>query len=521
MWISKVKLKNIRGFEDSGDINFSKKINILTGANNSGKSTILKSVYLIQSYDSLNENDITLTKDNGKIEISFEEPFDSLYKNNALDLTKHNKTLEVYLKKTTPSKIEKYLQPKDPQELNIAPNKNPNMTMFAGIPTLQPKHLIFPHLAKRKSTNYQEVINSQTTGNIEDTYRLLYPKIDKLITGLPATRAQFYKICENILQTPISTSALTQHGKMAVISVTDDLSIPITAMGEGTVSLLGLIVDLCVAKNQVFIIEEPENDIHPTALKALLALIEEKSANNQFFISTHSNIVLRYLGGNSKTITYKTSMVLQENMPISSIKLLETPEEKWQALEELGYELYDYNLSSAWLILEEASAEIIIRDILIPYCVKGLLGKLRTFSARSSSEIILKFADFNRLFVFLHLEPIYKNKVWVIIDGGNEEEQIINELKELYVKKNKWKKEHFKQFQEHDFEKYYPSDFQGEVNEVLKITDKKEARNRKKQLVGKVLKWAKKNPEKAKKEFEKSAKEIIIILKSIEKTINS
>jgi hypothetical protein len=57
-------------------------------------------------------------------------------------------------------------------------------------------------------------------------------------------------------------------------------------MGEGIPHLLGLINDLCLAENKLFLIEEPENDIHPKALKRLLDLIIQKSQSNQFVIST-------------------------------------------------------------------------------------------------------------------------------------------------------------------------------------------------------------------------------------------
>ena len=51
-------------------------------------------------------------------------------------------------------------------------------------------------------------------------------------------------------------------------------------MGEGVTNILGLITDLCVAENNIFLIEEPENDIHPKALKALLDLIASKADAN-------------------------------------------------------------------------------------------------------------------------------------------------------------------------------------------------------------------------------------------------
>ena len=41
-------------------------------------------------------------------------------------------------------------------------------------------------------------------------------------------------------------------------------------MGEGVANIVGLLVDLCLAENKLFLIEEPENDIHPKALKGLL-----------------------------------------------------------------------------------------------------------------------------------------------------------------------------------------------------------------------------------------------------------
>src|SRR6266852_237099 len=48
MWVSSLQLNNIRSFAASGDIALSKNINILLGANNAGKSTIIMALYLLQ-----------------------------------------------------------------------------------------------------------------------------------------------------------------------------------------------------------------------------------------------------------------------------------------------------------------------------------------------------------------------------------------------------------------------------------------------------------------------------------------
>ena len=98
----------------------------------------------------------------------------------------------------------------------------------------------------------------------------------------------------------------------------------------------------------------------------------------------------------------------------------------------------------AWLLLEESSAEKIVRSYLIPWFVPSLQSRLRTYSAHSLSEVPTKFSDFNDLLVFLHLEPVYKNRAWVVVDGGTSEMEVIRKLREMYEKSG-WKGDHFSQ----------------------------------------------------------------------------
>lgn len=57
MWVDKLQISNIRSFERL-NLNFSKYINIFIGENNSGKSTILKCLYELQSRNALNSLDL-------------------------------------------------------------------------------------------------------------------------------------------------------------------------------------------------------------------------------------------------------------------------------------------------------------------------------------------------------------------------------------------------------------------------------------------------------------------------------
>jgi len=378
-------------------------------------------------------------------------------------------------------------------------------------------------LSKRKVDVYSENINGSAANSITGNFANLYSKIDRLIAPQfqPANK-EYIEACNNILGFEMSSIA-KGNGKHAVYYVHNLEHIPLTAMGEGVANILGLITDLCIAENKIFLIEEPENDIHPKALKGLMKLIVEKSKTNQFFISTHSNIVMKYLGSSSNSKVFNITNDQRDNekqkMFISKMREVgNNPEERRQVLEDLGYDFFDFDLWKGWLFLEESSAEVLIRDYLIDWFVKHLKNKIRTFSAGGTSKVIPKFEDFDRLFVFLHLEPTYKNKVWVLIDGGENEKNIIETMKAKYVKSG-WNETNFDQFLEHDFEKYYPEEFQERVSVILNIRDTQEKRKQKKELLNEVKEWIKDNEEEAKSKFKESAKEVIEKLKNIAKQI--
>ncbi|MCA9374354.1 AAA family ATPase [Candidatus Peregrinibacteria bacterium] len=501
MKITAIKIENVRGFQKIEKTSFSEKINILIGANNAGKSTILNSIFKLQRSPVLSEKDITIGSNEGTIELYF-KGHHPLVQNNREVLDR----FILYLHKN---------------DRFFGRNDNDNLSRGLNVfPETEPNNLIYPYLSKRKVGKFSSQINENNTNTVSGNLSHLYSKIDRLVTPqFQPGNSQYIKACKDILGFEISSLA-KGDGKEAVYFIHNQEHIPLTSMGEGVSSILGLITDLCIAENKIFIIEEPENDIHPRALKSLLNLIAEKSNSNQFFISTHSNIVMKNLGAveDSKIfhVSNNDSDEKRPNLKKSTlIEVSNEPSERLKVLEELGYELFDFDLWKAWLFLEESSAEVIIRDYLIRWFYPNLKYKLRTFSAQSISRVEEKFEDFNKLFVFLHLEPTYKNKVWVYIDAGEKEEEIISKMQKTYETSG-WKKTNFDQFSEHDFEKYYPKKFQTEVDQILRIKEKNKKREAKKKLLDDVKKWIEENEKEAKTEFEKSASEIISILKRID-----
>lgn len=504
MWISEVTLNNFRSFENA-NIQLSKGINLIVGANNSGKSTLLKSILWLQEGFSLDINDVRISQETGYIRIQIDDvnrEFNKLYVGKkiafGLSIFEGGISLNLTAKDFTSSNV-----------VDINKFKLPNQ---------EPDNFIYPCLAKRKVLSFDETINIGVANLVSGNLSNLYAKIDRISNPTMPANEQFVQACKYILGFEVTTTS-SANGKKATYIVSNYENIPLNAMGEGISNLLGLIVDLCMAENKLFLIEEPENDIHPKALKKLLNLIAEKSVNNQFIITTHSNIVAKYLGALSDSKLFSVSMDFENRIPTSNIeKIPNTPEARRNVLEDLGYDFFDFDLWSAWLILEESSAETIIKEFLIPWFAPDLQSKIRTFSADGIDKVIPKLADFNNLFVFLHLQPAYKNLAWVIVDSGQNEAKIIERLKNTYTRSG-WNADNFLQFSEHDFERYYPIKFKEEIDNVLKLPSGQHKQKHKTSILEQVKTWCKENPEEAKLAFQESALEVIKILKDIELSV--
>jgi len=534
MRISAVKLNNFRCFANAS-IELSKGINLIIGANNSGKSTLLKSVAWLQKGAFVSIDDLRTFENSGSVQIylsdavqfGFGNDFVPIYTESILDrqieISKDISIKADILKESVEIDHEIYPIASPPIWIKKDRKKSVKTRDFVRqfsrdlikhseeISNVIPRNFIQPYLSRRKVSSYSEEINSSAINTVTGDFSNLYAKIDYLSNSQAPKHEQYKKACEDILGFLVTT-IYSDGGKKAVYAINNSLSVE--SMGEGVPNLLSLIADLCLVDDKLFLIEEPENDIHPKALKELLKLITEKSATNQFIITTHSNIVVKYLGSQSESKLFRVKTGFEEQVPTSTVEEVgNSVEDRLEVLEELGYEFVDFDMWSGWLILEESSAEKIIREYLIPWFTPELNGKIKTFSARSLNEVKKKFEAFNNLFVFLHLQPVYKNLAWVVIDAGDNEEKIINELKDLYTPSG-WKEENFLQFKEHDFEKYYPHEFKSKVDAAL-AKDKKYIRESKKELLDDVEKWIKENPNSAREAFQQSASNVIEILKSI------
>ena len=171
---------------------------------------------------------------------------------------------------------------------------------------LEPDNLLYTYLSKRKVDGYDEAVNQHSTRSVHPTLRFLASKVNRLSNPAHPQFEEYVQSCESVLGFVVSTFA-SEYGHKAGRLISEYQNVALDRLGEGVASLVGLIVDLCVAKGRVFVIEEPENNLHPKALIKLLEIVERKSAMNQFLISTHSNIVVRRLAALPQTSLFEIS----------------------------------------------------------------------------------------------------------------------------------------------------------------------------------------------------------------------
>ncbi|WP_405536421.1 AAA family ATPase [Streptomyces sp. NBC_00075] len=523
MRISKLRVQNFKSFADTGELELA-GINVLVGRNNSGKSVILRSIHTMQENGHPNPEHVRIGTDAASVKFEFSG--DCL-----------GDALERHFGVSAPdaenAKLNFSFQRTDDMHNGLSLNEDRRITFGSSVAmsdgslgrktgnsgvrairSSEPSNFIYTYFSKRKVAHFERIVDLTRTLAIENDLRNLVAKVTRLANPDYEGAQEYEALCNNVLGFRISSYA-SAGGQQAGIPVGRFDHIPIESMGEGVSSMLGLIADLCMGDGNLFLIEEPENDIHPESLKTLLRVIVDKSKNNQFIVTTHSNIVTRYLGAAVDCKVFEVTMNHQRNTtPTSEIQEIErTAEARIEVLRSLGYELSDFDLWDGWLILEESSAELVIRYF-VPWFVPRL-ARVRTISAGGVTKVVPTFEDFRRLFLFAHLEPQYKGRVWVIVDGDDPGKEVVSNLQGSY---KTWPGGHFRTWTHGDFEHFYPSRFFEQVFEVLaKSHDEK--REAKKRLTRDVRRWCDENPEAAKAAFKESAAEVIEMLQEIDKTL--
>lgn len=495
MVFNKLRVRGYRSIEDSGELPLG-PITVVVGRNNTGKSALLRAIYLLQENSPFRVEDVRFEHDATVVSLWIEGNVDmpnaagiAIEVSDYIETTRRGNRSEI-----------------------TSPNNNSGLHLWL---SREPYNLIYPVLSTRRVHRAtEEQIRAEQVRTVQpDDGNIVARLSDLLNSSLPEAK-KFAEYCRSILNVELNLIP-GQNGQSIGVRVDRLRSIGLDSMGTGISTALNLLISMAWARGKVFLIEEPETDLHPHALKLLLDAIIASSKENQFIISTHSNIVVTRLGGDSNTVVLRTTS--DGNLPpTSSFEVATGPDARIDILQELGYELADLDLGEGWIFFEESSAERLTRQFLIPWFAPGL-RKLRTLAATGASRLEPLAKDFSEMFVFAHLEKLYRHRAWVIADGDRAGLDAVASLKASFPG---WPEDHFLNWSEDNFERYYPHYFAVEVKLVLDEKNRKTKRAMKKDLLNKVIDWILEDEELAKGEFEASASSPIEQLRAIEKSFN-
>lgn len=495
-------IRNFRSLKKVGPLALG-DITLLVGPNNSGKSSVLQAILLLQQSFEAGFRQVRLGE--SEAEAVFGVSGLKEFQGWGREWRSDNGGVTIGLGKNGSVSL-------------VAETSADGIQSVERVPGREPDHLIVPFLSHRRPEAFNEDVREEHANGVYPNMRFLAAKLTRVAQPAHPHHDAYAAACKGILGVVV-TAVPAPNGQMPGVFVGPSEIIPLADMGAGVAQVVGLLADLALSEGKIFVIEEPENDLHPAALRALLDLIAAAAERNQFLISTHSNVVLRHLGSRPSSRIHHVKADLKGGWPPATTirEVPPEPEARSEVLIDLGYELRDFEFFDGWLFLEESSAESIIRDHLIPWFAPDLAGRLRTVSARGVNRVTPVFDDFERLVLFTHLEQRYRNRAWVVVDGDEAGSAVIQDLRERYS--DGWSPDRFRALTEGAFERYYPSAFAGQTNAVLSEPDKRRRRALKADLLKAVLAWIDANPDDAKSEFEASAAEIIEVLRDIERVL--
>lgn len=471
LYISDVKIENRKCFT-TASLSCSPGINIIIGQNNSGKSTILKSICGVSVAIFAGPSGIRMGASESVIELQLSggkelalEPFRRFLDDDGVVKPAYYRLL---------SRQPDYVASELFLNGQIAETTH---NIGAG------HNIVLPFLSHRRVRGLNHEVHVAATERHLEDFSNLVAIVDRLMSPYDDDAATFRKMCREVTGLDIVTYP-SHNGKQLGARIGPNSYLPILELGDGVMQLVGLIAALCVHKGKIIVIEDVESDLHPEALKLVIDQIRVSSEYNQFFISTHSNVALAALAAAKDCAIFRVGRVDQEGLGRSDVASIGTDlASRVNLLLELGYSVEDMGAWSCWLICEESSFETLVNRLLIPRLVPDLQGRIRTLSSSGTGNVEKRVDSFVRLFLYLHLEPIFSGRAWVLVDGDQSGIAVIDRLRQKYTS---WGEDHFIAMKKPRIEDYYPGKYANDVAAILAERDHMRVASLKSELVNRV-----------------------------------
>jgi predicted ATP-dependent endonuclease of OLD family len=454
MKIINLGIANFKSFDSEGIIleNLS-KINIFIGKNNSGKSNILKFLYLC-SKAIQKENEITnryslLTREFNKPE----NYFNGNKKNPEITISISHKDFTKELQEYTNTddlltvKID-LLTGKIIENCNILENLNEKQlyslqNTFSRASKEDLLKVINEDIAERilnvffswvkKMTyipDFRQITEQEKDleTNIENGQNIIseISKMQSPELWKFEKKEMFLKIKDFLLKELLEESNANievPHDKKNIIVNLYGTSFPLESFGTGIHELIIICKVLALSEKSIVCIEEPEIHLHPHLQRKFINLLLNKT-NNIYFITTHSNVFLDF---NQDISIYHVTY----NRSKTSVSRVNTNEKCCSILEDLGYKASDLLQTNGIIWVEGPSDRIFLKkwfELLRKDFIEGIHYTIMFYGGRLLNHVSMKYQFLTD--EFISLLRINKNAMIIIDSDKISPKAQLNETKE-------------------------------------------------------------------------------------------
>lgn len=174
------------------------------------------------------------------------------------------------------------------------------------------------------------------------------------------------------------------HDKKGIIVRRDELRLPLQSYGTGIHQLIILAVAVLSNESSIVAIEEPEVNLHPTLQREFLRFLV-RSTNNHYLISTHSHALIE---PSDEIEVLHVALVGHTTVP----RLVQTPVEALALLRDLGVRAGDLLQANAVIWVEGPSDRIYLKKwlfLVAPELIEGIHYSIMFYGGRLLSHLSL------------------------------------------------------------------------------------------------------------------------------------
>lgn len=418
-------------------IDLTKKINVLVGANNCGKSNVLRA---LGSFGRKTEDELDMHfRDKGSYPVYWiriepdggteasmrnigpvffgrRQTPDGLTIDNSPFASLDWETFRPYWQSFNPGY---YYSGRPSEEQVLAEKAKVALRIFDQHARELPNTVTIPQFRK---ISVAEKYSVGGAGIVTMLARWQHPKI-----GEDSNRERFLKIQQllRLLVASDSVALEVEHGAEQIVVSNGTLRLPLESYGTGIHQLVILSIAVLGHENSLVLIEEPEIHLHPLLQRRLLDFLRRETTN-RYVVTTHSSALIAPAPDIAVTHLWTKDGV-------TASRLVETTGHSLEALRDLGVRASDILQANSVIWVEGPSDRIYLRhwlELLYPGEFReGIDYSIMFYGGRLLAHVTLERGDASDADDLIHLLRINQHSAILIDSDRRKGADEINETK--------------------------------------------------------------------------------------------